>query len=65
MKINFFLTWIVLRIILTSIVAFWGFFMIFKDGINSGGKILLIIAMISYAVSVLQLYLHTRMKKSK
>ncbi len=45
MKTLFFY-WKVYRYLICGLVAFWGFFLIFKNGINSGGKTLLFISSI-------------------
>lgn len=59
-------TWFKIRVIVTSMVAFWGFYLIFKEGFNSGGKTLLIIALISYIVGIIQLgYTNQKNKKLK
>ena len=62
MKKKYF-TWFNVRVIATSLVAFWGFYLIFKEGINSGGKTLLIIALISFVVGFIQLLINNQINK--
>jgi hypothetical protein len=57
------ITWFNFRIVLSSIVAMWGFYLIFKYGINSGGKSLLLIAAVAIAFSYLQLYFKIKSQK--
>jgi hypothetical protein len=38
--------WKNFRYTLCGLVAFWGFFLIFKNGINGDGKVIVIIALI-------------------
>ena len=45
MKILFSI-WKFSRYLLASLLALWGFFLIFKNGVNGGGKVLVIIAII-------------------
>lgn len=50
---NLFSYWKVLRYIVCAIVAAWGFIMIFTQGVDSGGKILLLIAGIGVSSTML------------
>ena len=52
--------WLVLRYILCGLVAFWGFFLIFKNGINSGGKVLLVIATIGLLSTIVMDFINKR-----
>lgn len=45
--------WKLLRYVVSGIVAIWGFVLIFTEGINSGGKVLLIISGIGVLSTVL------------
>lgn len=49
-----------LRYILCGIVAFWGFFLLFKNGINSGGKILLVIAAIGVLTTIIMDFINRK-----
>ena len=48
-----FSSWLILRYICASLIALWGFILIFKNGINSGGRILLIMALIGLGTTIL------------
>jgi len=48
-----FLRWKYIRYFVCSLVAFWGFMLIFKDGVDSGGKILIFIAIIGASTTFL------------
>jgi hypothetical protein len=57
--------WILLRYMTCGIVALWGFVLIFKEGINSGGKTLLLIALIGLATTLLADFINIKRKSVK
>ncbi len=52
--------WMLVRYIFCTIVAVWGFILIFQNGINSGGKILLLISGIGAVSTFVFDYLNAR-----
>ncbi len=57
--------WIKVRFALSSLVALWGFYLLFTKGATSGGDRLLIIASIGYLVGIVQFYLLTRKNRAQ
>lgn len=51
MKLNY-LLWFKVKIALGTLVALWGFILLFTEGPSSGGQRLLIIAGLSYLFSI-------------
>lgn len=62
MKKTFFF-WLLFRMILTGLVALWGFYITFTDGFEKGGKTLLSIASISFFVNFIYYFLYVFHKK--
>jgi hypothetical protein len=56
-------SWLILRYILCSLIALWGFILIFKNGMNSGGKILLVIAFVGLIVTLCFDFINNKREK--